>query len=157
MDHRKQIDMENMVLMSARKVNHGKFSDRYRGSLYRGVSRNGRTWQVLIMIDNEKIYLCSIENPHQAALLYDYVIIQAKGLSSKINFCYTKAQLLAILFQKSLVQVKKQRKQIEKSQDTDDKQIDSSGKNSGQNRLSEAITEKAVRFQDNDYKVTNGS
>lgn len=55
------------------------------------------------MIDSEKIYLCTTDNPHQAAILYDYVIIQAKGLGSRINFEYTKLDLLAILFEKSIV------------------------------------------------------
>ena len=61
------------------------------------------------MIDSEKIYLCTTDDPYQAALLYDIVIIQAKGLSSKINFDYSKTELLAILFEKSIVQVKKQK------------------------------------------------
>ena len=59
------------------------------------------------MIDSEKIYLCTTDDPYQAALLYDIVIIQAKGLSSKINFNYSKEELLAILFEKSIVQIKK--------------------------------------------------
>jgi hypothetical protein len=75
MDPEKNIGMNELVVVSARKVNHGKFSNRYRGSLFRGVSRNGKAWQILIMIDNEKIYLCTTENPGQAAVLYDYVII----------------------------------------------------------------------------------
>lgn len=61
------------------------------------------------MIDSEKIYLCTSDDPYQAALLYDIVIIQAKGLNSKINFNYTKEELLAILFEKSIVQIKKQK------------------------------------------------
>jgi len=55
------------------------------------------------MIDNEKIYLCTNDDPHQAAVLYDFVIIQAKGLNSRINFNYTKAEVLGIIFQKSIV------------------------------------------------------
>ena len=74
-DPEKNIGMDELVLMSAPKVNHGKFSSRYRGSEYRGVSKNGKSWQILIMIDNEKIYLCTNDDPHQAAILYDFVII----------------------------------------------------------------------------------
>jgi hypothetical protein len=66
--------------------------------MYRGVSVNGKAWQVLIMIDSEKIYLCTLNDPIKGAQLYDLAIIQAKGLNSKINFSYTKVQLLAILF-----------------------------------------------------------
>ena len=61
------------------------------------------------MIDTEKIYLCTTNDPDQAAQLYDVTIIQAKGLSSKINFKYSKDELLAILFEKSIVQVKKEK------------------------------------------------
>lgn len=49
-----------------------------------------------------------MNDPLKAALLYDLAIIQAKGKSSKINFDYTRAQLLAILFEKSIVKVKKE-------------------------------------------------
>lgn len=66
------------------------------------------------MIDSEKIYLCTTDDPRQAAQLYDYVIIQAKGLGSKINFNYSKAELLAVLFEKSIVQVKKQKTEHDK-------------------------------------------
>jgi hypothetical protein len=59
------------------------------------------------MIHSEKIYLCTTNNPHQAAILYDYVTIQAKGLNSKINFNYTYLDLLSLLFEPSIVQVKK--------------------------------------------------
>ena len=101
-DQDRDIPLDKKLLISAQKINHGKFHNKYRGSLYRGVSRNGKSWQILIMIDSEKIYLCTTDNPHQAAILYDYVIIQAKGLGSKINFEYTKLDLLAILFEKSI-------------------------------------------------------
>lgn len=43
-DPDKSIAMDELVLMKASKVNHGKFSNRYRGSLYRGVSKNGKAW-----------------------------------------------------------------------------------------------------------------
>lgn len=113
-DPDKRLKMTEKVILSASKVNHGRFTNEYRGSLYRGVSRNGKSWQVLIMIDSEKIYLCTTDNPHMAAKLYDYVIIQAKGLSSKLNFSYTKSELLAILFEQSIVEVKKQKLEHDK-------------------------------------------
>lgn len=43
-DPDKHIAMDDLVIQSARKINHGKFSNQYRGSLYRGVSRNGKSW-----------------------------------------------------------------------------------------------------------------
>ena len=62
------------------------------------------------MIDSEKIYLCTTHDPHIAALLYDITVIQAKGLSSKVNFMYSKDELLAILFNQSLVEIKKKKR-----------------------------------------------
>lgn len=36
--------MDQVIVESAQKVNHGKFHDKYRGSLFRGVSKNGKAW-----------------------------------------------------------------------------------------------------------------
>ena len=76
------------------------------------------------MIDTEKIYLCTTDDPRQAAILYDIVILQAKGHSSKINFNATKADILAILFERSLVETKKIRTQLGKIKHRELAQID---------------------------------
>ena len=112
-DCHQAIDMSEVVIQSSQKINHGKFHPHYRGSIYRGVSRNGKSWQVLIMIDSEKVYLVSTDDPQQAALLYDIVVIQAKGLNAKVNFSYTKEELLGILFTQSLLEIKKLRYNID--------------------------------------------
>ena len=98
--------MEETVIYHTNKVHHNKFHSEFRGSRYRGVSINGKCWQVLIMIDQRKIYLCSTHDVDRAARLYDLAIIQSKGLGSKINFDYNKAQLLAILFEPSIVEMR---------------------------------------------------
>lgn len=61
------------------------------------------------MIETEKIYLCTTENPHLAALIYDIVIIQCKGLTAKVNFNYSKKELLGILFTDSLIEIKRRK------------------------------------------------
>ena len=43
-DTEKNIGINDMVIKSASKINHGRFTNQYRGSLYRGVSRNGKSW-----------------------------------------------------------------------------------------------------------------
>lgn len=83
--------MDQVIVRSGEKINHGRFHDKYRGSQFRGISRNGKSWQVLIMIDSEKIYLCSNNDPYKAANLYDLAVVQAKGLGAKPNFPWTKA------------------------------------------------------------------
>lgn len=64
-----------IMLKGTQKNNHGNLHQDYRGSMYRGVSRNGKSFQIILMIHSEKIYLCTTNNPLQAAILYDYVTI----------------------------------------------------------------------------------
>ena len=47
----------------------------FRGSPYKGVTRNGRAWQVQTMIDGEHVYLGICEDPAKAAALYDMLMI----------------------------------------------------------------------------------
>ena len=58
------------------------------------------------MIDGQKVYLGTVDNILKAAILYDLVSIQAKGLKAKTNFIYTKKELIVILFLRSLMQIK---------------------------------------------------
>lgn len=58
------------------------------------------------MIDSQKNYLCTSDEPLLAANLYDIVILQAKGLSSKTNFNYMRNDLLSILFEPSIIKAK---------------------------------------------------
>ena len=39
-----------------------------------------------MMIDHEKIYLGTLNDPYTAALIYDIAIIQSKGMDAKVNF-----------------------------------------------------------------------
>ena len=36
--------LDEIIINGAKKIYHGKFHIKFRGSLYRGVSRNGRQW-----------------------------------------------------------------------------------------------------------------
>ena len=58
------------------------------------------------MVANKKYYLGMLGNPILAALIYDIAIIQTKGAQARPNFAYSKHQLLAILFQNSLIDIK---------------------------------------------------
>ena len=57
----------------------------------------------MMMIDQEKIYLGTYDDPQKAAVLYDMAVIQAKGLDAKVNYNYNKIQIMAMLFEPSLV------------------------------------------------------
>ena len=64
-----------------------------RGSKYRGVSKNGKKWQVQLLGNLRKRYLGSISSEQAAAKLYDYYAILTHGLNAKTNFSYTKLEV----------------------------------------------------------------
>ena len=67
-----------------------------RGSKYRGVSKNGNQWQVLIMINKKKRYIGNYKNEEEAASSYDIVAIQNHGNKAKTNFYYTPEEIQRI-------------------------------------------------------------
>ncbi len=48
----------------------------FRGSKYRGISKNGSSWQILVMINRKKRYVGKLPSEIQAARFYDLVSIQ---------------------------------------------------------------------------------
>ena len=66
-----------------------------RGSKYRGVSKNGNQWQVLIMINKKKRYIGNS--------FYDIVAIQNHGNKAKTNFYYTPQQIERIKIMKNFL------------------------------------------------------
>ena len=62
-------------------------------SKYRGVSRNGSNWQVLIMINNKKYYLGNYPSEDLAARIYDIHAIKMRGIEARTNFPYNNTQL----------------------------------------------------------------
>ena len=71
-----------------------------RGSKYRGVSKNGNQWQVLIMINKKKRYIGNYRNEEEAASSYDIVAIQNHGNKAKTNFYYTPEEIERIKIMK---------------------------------------------------------
>ena len=57
----------------------------YRGSKFRGVSKNGSKWQVMIVRGNLKKYIGAIENEDVAGVLYDKYAIIIQGLQVSIS------------------------------------------------------------------------
>ena len=72
-------------------------SKKPRGSKFRGVSRNGNQWQVLIMVNKKKRYVGSYSKEEEAAKAYDKVALQNHGSKAKTNFDYTKKEVEEIL------------------------------------------------------------
>ena len=67
-----------------------------RSSKYRGVSKNGNNWQVLMMINYKKYYLGSYPSEELAARIYDIQAIKSWGIKAKTNFVYDKSQIQKI-------------------------------------------------------------
>jgi len=68
-----------------------------RGSKFRGVSKNGNQWQVLIMINKKKMYIGSFATEEEAAKNYDYVAIRYHGSKAKTNFLYSEEEINSFL------------------------------------------------------------
>ena len=68
-----------------------------RGSSFRGVSKNGKKWQVQLLGNLRKHYIGSIQSEERAARIYDRHAILTHGLRAKTNFPYTKSQIATIL------------------------------------------------------------
>ncbi|TNV81277.1 hypothetical protein FGO68_gene5971 [Halteria grandinella] len=79
-------------------------SEAFRGSRYRGISKNGRnSWQVLVMVNRNKKYVGAIYDELKAARIYDQIAIQYQGIAAKTNFAYTKAEIIDILKMKPVL------------------------------------------------------
>ena len=64
-----------------------------RSSKYRGVSKNGNKWQVLMMINNKKCYLGNYPSEDLAARIYDIQAIKSWGIKARTNFVYDNNQI----------------------------------------------------------------
>lgn len=67
-----------------------------RSSKYRGVSKNGSNWQVLIMINNKNNYVGSYPSEELAARVYDILSIKNRGIRARTNFLYNDIQIKKI-------------------------------------------------------------
>ena len=65
-----------------------------RRSRYVGVSKNSNNWQVLINMNNQKVYIGSYPTQEEAAVVYDFYSIVVHGKKAKTNFYYDRDTLL---------------------------------------------------------------
>jgi hypothetical protein len=67
--------IENIHYKKRRIIPIKSTQKEYRGSPYKGVTRNGRAWSMQTNIDGENIYLGIHEDPVKAAALFDILMI----------------------------------------------------------------------------------
>ena len=70
---------------------------RKRSSKFRGVSKNGNQWQVLIMYKKGKSYAGSYPSEELAARIYDILAIKLRGIKARTNFKYRYDQIKKIV------------------------------------------------------------
>ena len=61
--------------------------------MYRGVSKNGSNWQVIMSSKDNKGYVGMYKTQEIAARIYDIVSIKNKGIKAKTNFEYDLHQI----------------------------------------------------------------
>jgi len=93
----KNILNKNSTARGIKKIKKINFIIRKkRSSKYRGVSKNGNKWQVLIMINNKKYFAGNYPSEDLAARIYDIQAIKARGIKARTNFVYDKNQIKKI-------------------------------------------------------------
>jgi len=92
------ISDETQILINAKPKNKSqKIRKSNRHSRFRGVSLNGKKWQVMIMGPMKKKYFGGIATERGAAVFYDKLSILTNGLAAKTNFNYRKCDLMKIM------------------------------------------------------------
>ena len=71
-----------------------------RRSKYRGVSKNGSQWQVLIMTKKKKKYMGSYSSEEEAAKVYDKFALLYHGRKAKTNYDYSKEEIEKLIYKK---------------------------------------------------------
>lgn len=121
------IPLHDLITQKAGSIEERK-TEEFRGSMYRGVSKNKMKWQMMIMGNQKKIYIGAVESEMEAAAIYDKVSIIIHGIKvsqnlklshlhihslyslnivliqcvqAKTNFSYSKQQIEEILAQPS--------------------------------------------------------
>ena len=92
-----EIDDSKVIITGKPKNKAQKIKTSNRHSQYRGVSLNGKKYQVMIIGSIKKKYFGGFSCEKDAAILYDKLSILTNGLAAKTNFSYTKSELLCMI------------------------------------------------------------
>ena len=89
----KLIYINKLLIKQKNKNNNGVVLKKKRSSIYRGVSRNGNSWQVILSLKNDKLYAGVFKTQEIAARIYDFISIKNKGIKANTNFQYNVHQI----------------------------------------------------------------
>ena len=64
---------------------HSNATTNFRGSKYRGPSKNRKKWQVMKMIKKQTVRVGTVESELEAARIYDFLAILTEGLNVSKN------------------------------------------------------------------------
>lgn len=68
------------------RKNHCNTKNDFRGSKYRGPSKNRKKWQVMKMINKETVRIGAVKTELDAARIYDFLAILTEGLIVSTNY-----------------------------------------------------------------------
>lgn len=91
--NKKIIYMNKFLFKPKYKNNEVVVEKRKRSSFYRGVSKNGSSWQVILSSKDSKGYIGVYKTQEIAARIYDIASIKKKGIKAKTNFKYDIHQI----------------------------------------------------------------
>jgi hypothetical protein len=71
----------NMVVIEGAlpNKNHDEKANSFRGSKYRGPSKNRKKWQVMKMINKQTVRIGTVATEKDAARIYDFMAILKEG------------------------------------------------------------------------------
>ena len=93
--YNKVVYINNFLIKNKKNVK--KNVEKKRSSRYRGVSKNGNGWQVIMKFKEEKSYIGTFYSEELAARIYDIISIKRMGINTKTNFFYNNEQILRIV------------------------------------------------------------
>ena len=93
----KMIYMNKLLIKPKNKKKDIIPQEKRRKSIYRGVSKNGNKWQVIIYSKYSKKYIGLYKTQEIAARIYDIISIKNKSIKAKTNFVYNIHQIQKII------------------------------------------------------------
>ena len=93
----KIIFMNTFLFKNKNKKKEICIEKKKRSSIYRGVSKNGSNWQVIIHHKNNNRYIGVFKTQEIAARVYDIISIKNQGIKAKTNFQYNIHQIQNII------------------------------------------------------------